>query len=91
MELKRLCINTILTNYPPPKNSRLESDGSRTVMVSVDIMTNGGTKFFATFRRRMPVHFDFELRGYAYNVTDLEDMILERYPSLEGKEWKIAF
>lgn len=75
----------------PPKNSRLESDGSRTIMVQVDIMLNGGTKFFATFRRWMPVHLDFELRRYACDVTDLEDMILERYPSLEGKEWKIAF
>ena len=74
-----------------PNNSRLESDGSRTVMVSVDIMTNGGTKFFATFRRRMPVHLDFGLRRYAYDVTDLEDMILERYPSLKRKDWKIAF
>ena len=75
----------------PPKNSRLESDGSRTIMVQVDIMLNGGTKFFATFRRRMPVHLDFELRRYACDVTDLEDMILERYPSLKGKDWKIAF
>lgn len=75
----------------PPKNSRLGSDGSRTVMVQVDIMLNGGTKFFTTFRRRMPVHLDFELHRYAYDVTDLEDMILERYPSLKGKDWKIAF
>ena len=73
------------------KNSRLESDGSRTVMVKVDIMLNGGTKFFATFRRRMPIHLDFGLRRYTCDVTDLPEMILERYPSLKGRDWNIAF
>lgn len=68
----------------PPKNSRLESDGSRTVMVKVDIMLNGGTKFFATFRRRMPIHLNFGLQRYTCDVTDLPEMILERYPSLKG-------
>lgn len=76
---------------PSPKNSRLESDGSRTGMVIVDIMLNGGTKFFATFKRQMPIHFDFGLRRYTCDVTDLPDMILERYTSLNGKDWNIAF
>lgn len=75
----------------PPKNSRLESDGSHTVMLKVDIMLNGGTKFFATFRRRMPIHLDFGLRRYTCDVTNLPEMILERYPSLKGRDWNIAF
>ena len=75
----------------PPKNSRLESDGTRTVMVKVDIMLNGGTKFFAPFKKRMPLHLDFVLRKYAFDATNLPDMILERFHSLKGEDWKIAF
>ena len=75
----------------PPKNSRLESDGSRTVMVIVDIMLNGGTKFFATFRKRMPIHINVDTMQYACDINGLEAAILERYPSLMRKKWAIAF
>jgi len=76
---------------PPKKNSRIEKDGTRTMLVIVDIMLNGGTKFFATFKKRLPCRPDFELRRYTVDVTPLPQMIIERYPSLKNRDFNIAF
>ena len=81
----------IFGKITPPDNSRMENDGSYTVMVIVDIMLNKGNTFFATFKKRMPVHIDFALQRYVIDAKDLEASILKRFPSLKSKDWGMYF
>ena len=45
-----------------PPGTRMEADGTRTVMFSADVMVDDGERFFATFRRRQRVAWDSMLQ-----------------------------
>lgn len=80
--------------YYPPPNTRLEPDGSRSMMLHVDIMLDGGTRYYATFHKRMPVRFDLSLGKYVMDLgtnDEFKRMLEQRYPSLRNKQYRIAF
>lgn len=76
---------------PPKCFMRTEEDGTRSVLVKVDVMLERGTRFYATFRKWMSVEPDLVLGRYVFDMKDLENAVIDRYPSLRRKEFRLAF
>lgn len=72
----------------PPK----ENGATRLVRIVCDIMI--GERFFATFRGMVPQHPYMGRHGECNWGVDGEDVcaaIVERYPSLRKKEYRVCF
>lgn len=70
----------------PPRYSFVDEFGRRFISLDIDIMVNDGVKFFATFRYTTRVNFDLSLGRWYVNCEDLEEKLIERYPSLKKRK-----
>lgn len=59
----------------------------RTKKISLDIMI--GDRYYTTYRGEFPM---IKVNGdWMIDLESLEEKILEKYPSLAGKEFRVAF
>lgn len=86
------CMSIRFVKPSPPSGTRMEADGTRTVMFSADVMVDGGERFFATFRRRQRVAYDPMLRMWVVDMDGFVEAVKERWSELRRRsDWRLAF
>lgn len=72
----------------PPKFSFLDSTGHRFVTLAIDVMTEYGDRFYASFRCIVPVNFNFNTGNWSViaNEQSIMQQVLERYPTLSRRK-----
>lgn len=67
-----------------PKNSWLDTNGKRWIIVVFDVMTNGGGKFLRQVKVTLGVRLDFGTGRYIIDIPpdEIAKEIVRQYPSL---------